>query len=308
MIGSRLWVANLDADLELAKPNGYQTSTALLRQMAEQKVRLAGLTLGEPLLEIGAGATAPAGFFRTLSSSSKRPVDEGVVVCWCPTPSALRQIRALGIRPPAAPSLEVLCAVNDRRFQMSWAAPELERVFVEPGDDDDTQSPSGSARGWRYKRPHGWAGRGQRVIEGARSADDERWLRASRRTGYLRERHVQVIDEWCQHGYVDAEELLVGSPTRQICDRFGRVEQIMRERPELDYARALERAVVDVGEALRERGYFGPFGVDGFSYLTRAGCAFNPISDINARFTLGWSIGMGEIRERALSRLHHQGR
>ena len=54
-------------------------------------------------------------------------------------------------------------------------------------------------------------------------------------------------------------------------------------------------------ESLRSIGYFGPFGIDAFVFRSERGEHLNPLSDLNARFTLGWSTGMGEKREEALT-------
>jgi predicted ATP-grasp superfamily ATP-dependent carboligase len=50
-------------------------------------------------------------------------------------------------------------------------------------------------------------------------------------------------------------------------------------------------------EEILRVGYFGPFGID---VLVVDGQA--RLIDLNPRFTLGWSIGMGELRTEAIDR------
>ena len=58
-------------------------------------------------------------------------------------------------------------------------------------------------------------------------------------------------------------------------------------------------------EAARERGFFGPCGVDGFTYSDDTGALkLRSVSEFNARFTAGW-VGLG-VLERALATLSPQ--
>ena len=43
-----------------------------------------------------------------------------------------------------------------------------------------------------------------------------------------------------------------------------------------------------MAEALRSVGYFGPFGVDAYRWTG----GFVACCDVNARYTMGWSVGM----------------
>ena len=48
--------------------------------------------------------------------------------------------------------------------------------------------------------------------------------------------------------------------------------------------------------ALREAGYFGPFGIDAFRWLDVNGARrWNPRGEINARYSMGFSIGFEAI-------------
>jgi hypothetical protein len=47
---------------------------------------------------------------------------------------------------------------------------------------------------------------------------------------------------------------------------------------------------------LRDHGYFGPFGIDGFRWRWAGRTGLRPRCEINARYTIGWAIGMGDRR------------
>jgi hypothetical protein len=53
------------------------------------------------------------------------------------------------------------------------------------------------------------------------------------------------------------------------------------------FARDLETETQRVGARLHAAGYFGPFGVDAFIYEG----GFQPRSEINARFSMGFPVG-----------------
>jgi hypothetical protein len=89
----------------------------------------------------------------------------------------------------------------------------------------------------------------------------------------------------------------VGVPVRQSCDARG---AWLASEP-LSSASAAESEVGPelVGEAkhvavaLAEAGYFGPFGVDAFSYRGADGATcFQRRSEVNARYSMGFAIGL----------------
>ena len=49
-----------------------------------------------------------------------------------------------------------------------------------------------------------------------------------------------------------------------------------------------------IAEALAAEGYFGPFGVDAFTFIGADGAnSLQPRSEINARYSMGFVVGMG---------------
>lgn len=291
---SRAWLANLDADLELAKPGSYQTPKVLLRQIRAQREALASLLQGEALLDVAARQAPPP----SVS-----------VVCWCPTPSALIWLAKRGCKTGPAPHVQALREVNDRFFTLQFADGPPERRAVLHASQLEFLSVEQGLRAWRLKRRFGFAGKGQRVIRAAPTADDTRWLSDSLRTGGLiAEPEFDVIAEFSRHGYVDHAGLLLGELCRQRCDAHGQVASVERAEGTLsDLDRAaqghLDRAMPLLAERLQAHGYFGPFGMDIFAYRAAQGIGWSLFSDVNARFSLGWSTGMGALREQALARL-----
>jgi hypothetical protein len=62
--------------------------------------------------------------------------------------------------------------------------------------------------------------------------------------------------------------------------------------------RALLRSAEHAAGALSDAGYFGPFGVDAYFWRTTSGTPrFNPLGELNARYTMGFSVGMSPARE-----------
>jgi hypothetical protein len=156
------------------------------------------------------------------------------------------------------------------------------------------------------KRPFGFAGRGRlRVTGGVHRGDAaaERWIEASLATGegLQVEPWVERAGDFALHGYISAGgEPTLGHPTSQRCDaggawiasdRAGEAEISALERT------ALTHAAAEAADALAAAGYFGPFGVDAFRWRDPGGALhFNPRCEINARYSMGWAVGMGTRR------------
>lgn len=317
---SRTWWLNLDAERELAEPSARATPSRLLEQMAEHARRFApSLCLDDPYV-LPEGRRDPPGL-------------AGPLLIWCPTPGALHAAGAAGYRAPKAPTLAVLQRVNDRRFAWELGRSDVVRDVVDRLQGRYPSSREFEARRWpcltaadalarcatahgavgpvRLKRRFGFAGKGQRRVGGwpdsSPDPETERWLQgAAGRGGFLLEPEVEIDVEVSTHGLVTEEQLLLGEPCLQRCDSFGAPLSIERAEPgslpELldEGVRAAARAV---GSALRDGGYFGPFGIDSRTFRWRGEPGVHLIGDLNARFTMGWSTGMGPLRESALQLL-----
>lgn len=178
------------------------------------------------------------------------------------------------------------------RFVTTWG--EAAALLASP-------SPSGA---WLLKRAFGFAGRGKRRLPpGPVQAADRAWIEASLAPGAglsIEPLVARTLDVGL-HGFLSREgALTLGEATVQEVDAGGIWRGSARAAAgalEPNELRALREAAEESGAALREAGYFGPFGVDAFRWTDAAGEArFNARCEINARYSMGWAIGMGEAR------------
>jgi phosphoribosylaminoimidazole carboxylase (NCAIR synthetase) len=222
---------------------------------------------------------------------------------WCPTPRALAAIARAGARVPAAPPIEVIRRVNHRRFCADLGQTLPGACYVTSRAElDETLATRDVV--WVLKRPFGFAGRGRLRVTGDRAdAAAQRWIDASLAAGegLQVEPWVERAGDFALHGYVSATgEPTLGEPTSQRCDasgawiaseRAGEGALSTRERA------ALTIAAAEAAEALAAAGYCGPFGVDAFRFRDAGGALhFNPRCEINARYSMGWALGMGTRR------------
>lgn len=281
------WLLNLDAELELAAPRHYAPSPLLAARIDALIPRLTQLlTHHDRVL----GRDLP-------------PYEAGEVLAFCPTPTALARIASAGLVAPDAPSLSVLQQVNSRAFcaALGQSLPgaqyvrdlaTLQQLLLGPWP----------ARGWLLKRDFGFAGRERRRV--LTLPLDPSSLGFARRS-FERGEGLQV-EPWCEpthdfalHGYVfRTGRVLLGEPVVQHNDARGSwVHTRAVLAGELaDHERAAQRDATDAaGRALARAGYFGPFGTDAFRFVAPGGqTAFQPRSEINARFSMGYPRGLLE--------------
>lgn len=225
--------------------------------------------------------------------------------CWCPTPSALSALRAVGVEPPLSPSFDVLRRVNDKRFAARLTCNVADTFVV---DDEDAWSAFLESREpnrtWLLKRAFGFAGRGQVVAHDSdlESEPMMRWVRAAVRgaAGFVVEPFASRILDVALHGHLSRSGVLeLGEPIVSSIGAARAWASSRRAREgELHGAEisALCEAIEGAAGALVREGYFGPFGIDGFRHSAGDGEAFVPICDLNARYSMAWAIGMGEKR------------
>lgn len=285
----RVWVLNLDAELELASAGPYQARQALARTLAPfiERARVL-LAPGDRLLdELGPlpPATTPQG------------------ACWCPTPSALRRLSRAGMALPPSPSLSVLQQVNQRSFYLGLGGGAPGASYFNDAASLFAALESRGSALWLFKRRFGFAGRGQRRLSRELSADDRRWLADSlRQGGLLGEPWLEIEREVCLHGVVEpGAPLRLGRPCWQHTDAQRAWRGSTRVRPgELtaEAEHALLASAEHAAGALSDAGYFGPFGVDAYFWRTPSGASrFNPLGELNARYTMGFSVGMSSAPE-----------
>lgn len=293
-MSARAWFLNFDADDELADPSARTPSRASrdrARALAAEPSVRALLAPGDVI----------------VPDSSPDLVDRSGLEgrAWCPTPRALAALARFGATLPDAPSPAILRRVNHRRFsfdlgralpRVRWARTRAE-VLTALADP----SPTGL---WLMRRPFGFAGRGKlRVDPARRDAAIDRWIDASlaRGDGLEIAPWVERLADFGLHGHLSREGALVlGEPTVQRCDDAGVWMESARATPgeiEAIERDALTDAARESARALLLAGYHGPFGVDAFRYRDERGePRFEPRCEINARYSMGWSVGMGDRR------------
>jgi hypothetical protein len=133
--------------------------------------------------------------------------------------------------------------------------------------------------------------------------DARSWIEAS-----LRHSGALVVEPWVEriadfglHGYLSATgTVTLGEPTLQVMTEDGAWLESRRVRSgELgrDEAYSFAMTAQAAGDALARAGYFGPFGIDAFRWRDENGKPhWNPRCEINARYSMGWAIGMGHVR------------
>lgn len=284
------WVLNFDADLELARPGAITPTDARRARMVELVEKVRGLMVEGDIVLDGA---APNAGMRYLGNA------------FCPTPSALKKLAAMGARVPPFPTLDVLRRVNHRRFSAELGPP-LEGLLEIRSDVELQQGLARHApRGyWLLKKPFGFSGQGQlRVGEGSVPDVAAAFVKSTFRDAeslWMEPWHERVLDV-SLHGYLSLEnELTLGDVIVSEIDERGAWKGSRRADEgelSLEETIALEDAAKRGAHALRKAGYFGPFNVDAFRYRQPdGGTAFHPACEINARYTMAWALGMGRRR------------
>ena len=109
---------------------------------------------------------------------------------------------------------------------------------------------------------------------------------------------MERLGDFALHGHVSRSGAVVlGEPTRQECDEtgawLGSTRGAASDLTSGERAALFEQAHL-AAAALHEARYFGPFGIDAFTWIDNAGRKrLLPRCEINARFSMGWAIGMG---------------
>lgn len=280
MASGTAWWLNLDAERELANPDGYRPDPRIQARIRERIPQLSSL-LGSHGRVIG-----------------EHPIDPGQKAqAWCPTPTALHGIAEAGLTPPPHPPLEVLQRVNHRGFcaSLGQTLPGAQHVDDMHALEACILQPSATGD-WVIKGPFGFAGRDRRrAIGGQLDASTEGFAR-----GVLARGETLQVEPWMPrvadvaiHAWLEPSgRVHLAAPIAQHCDSQGRYQSSAGPAEGALPARlveALRREALHVGKALRDAGYFGPFGVDAYTYLDAArSLCFNPRSEINARFTMGY--------------------
>ncbi len=280
MTTRRAWVLNLDAELEL---EGITPPERMRESLAAAQARLAAMLPPDDVVV----DRDPDAVARGLEGRA-----------WCPTTSALARLARAGARVPDAPPMRVLREVNERGLAFAVAHLDGARRCVDEREALDAVARPGR---WLVKRGLSFAGRGQRRIDAGRASETDRaWIRKSMRHGALYvEPRVAIELEVALHGLLARDGGLErGVPTVQVVQDGAWRESRRASAGELtdDELATLSAGFDDTARALRDAGYFGPFGIDAFRYHADDGPRFHALGEINARYTMAWGTGMGGFR------------
>jgi len=294
----RLWVFNLDAELELAREGGgpYETPLPVRRALATAVPHARRLMASDDLCLDPDPSAPPGALTDPLGAPREPPREAPLGAAWCPTPSALRRLARAGARLLPSPGLEVLRRVIHRRFYLELGGGAPGARFV--SDEAELSATLAEIRGpWLFKRAYGFAGRGQRRIGSAPPADDRRWLGDGlRQGGLVAEPWLELTLELSLHGLLDERgRVALGHVCVQQTDAHRAWLATRRAEPdelEPGHVAALRERAEAVAAALSLAGYFGPFGIDAYLYRSSSGgLALNPLGELNARYTMGFPIG-----------------
>jgi hypothetical protein len=282
---TRAWLLNLDAEDEVDPTRRQSDPLAAVARRPALVEQLRGLVpAGEAVID----REGPA------SLAGVR------VLTWCPTPAARALVAKRGGRLDG-PGIEVLRRTLSRALSASIGLSLEASSFVDDPDGAVTKilgvSPTGA---WLARRAYGFAGRGRRVIGSAPNDLDRAFVvRAAREGGVLVEPLVERAADFGMHGYVDERGLVLGDPTSTRVDAAGvwrSTERAAHDELSRGERDALRGEIERAARALLDAGHRGPFGIDAYRYRLGGELRFNPRCEVNARYSMGWAVGMGDRR------------
>ncbi len=276
-----VFVLNLDGEDELREGPAYRTPPSVARRALSFVPRL-GALVGDALVVVP-GLPLPA------------PIPGARARLFSQTPGAVAAALAVTGRAPRHPAVDVMRRVASRRFHAALGQ-TLGGAFVTSAEA------LGALVGGRRlvaKRALSFAGRGHVFLDpepdpGA-LARLRGWIASD--GGVQVEPWVRRVDDLSIHGFVCEDgALALGEPVRSQVDARG----VWRGTEPLGGATEHEPRLRDearrVGAALHDEGYFGPFGVDAFTWSGDDGatrlCAR---CEVNPRYSMGWALGMGSV-------------
>ena len=289
-----VWVLNLDAEDELAALRAGRRFVPSPDAPGSPRAR-ARRRLARALRRLD-GARLPG----------DGRVRGGVGRAWMPTPSAIEALVAAGVAPPAAPSPRALIAANARETARGLALPPelalpsgatapdldaLRRSLARPGV---ARAPGvGRAPAWVVRPSLTSAGRARLIVDAGAPLDAgiHRFAASHLAAGPLDVAPlVDIARELTLHGWLGEDgRLQAGRPLVQ--DARGGAWRRSRAEPTLpaEVIARLRLGLESAAAALRDAGYFGPFGIDACEWRDGDGrIRLHAPMEINARFTMGW--------------------
>lgn len=289
---SRVWLLNLDADREMERPLGYVPTVSMVAGMSAWRASLRASLCGLQDYVLDEDDV-----------SALNPQDHEASA-WCPTPTALKRIEQGGWHLPEHPSFDVVRRVNHRRFCAELGQTLDQAAFLSEWDHISAHvGPETQSGWWLLKRPFSFSGKGRRRVRcGRLEASDRAWIDASlkRGDGLQVEPWVERDGDFVIHGRIEKTGVMqLGPVCVQVCDARGAWQQTT-PLADGELSSVEQRELIELAEAtasaLSSAGYFGPFGIDSYRYRDGRALRMNPRSEINARYTMGWAVGMASAR------------
>ncbi len=284
---ARLFLLNFDAEYELEGGARYVASQAMRTRLLELEKNFRSSIATDDLM-----------WSYAIENSAPRLDHEHEIRLWCATEQAQAAARnLLAAETLPLPAGDIVRAVNHRRF--AWELCQ----HLSPNEMPnalwvDELSPLQSIVGcleqqrgqtWVAKRAFAVAGRGQRKLRDGLSPEDLAWIDASRANGFVLEPLREIDKEFSTHGWI-AEDGRVILGRMSVCEGTHGAFASSRIAVSTDLSfhqrQKLGEVAHQVGSALFARGYFGPYGVD--AYLASGRSRLRTLSEINARFCMGW--------------------
>jgi phosphoribosylaminoimidazole carboxylase (NCAIR synthetase) len=204
-------------------------------------------------------------------------------------------LAAGGIAPEPHPEVTVLRRVNHRLFahELGGGLPHQQYLRERAPIEALLRR---AERPWLLKRPLAFAGRGQLRFYGPISDKQWSWLDVSlEQDGVIVEPLVSPKLELSLHGFVwPGGRFELGRICVQQVSERGVFRGVrLAEAGELSPAESegLFAQGERVAHALHGAGYFGPFGLDAYRYEAEGKIGFCALSEINARYTMGFVTG-----------------
>ncbi len=303
---SALWWFDFDAERELELwPRPYTPARPSARTPQVLAAARQLFTSGDHLLE---DALGPKGRLDPRFS-------EFEARAWCATPAASARFAAVGAARLPAPDPALLRHIASRRAhaEMGYALPA---AFWAAGPHDLVRAGDHGVRGamgpraWIAKRGFTSSGRGiRRFVRGLDTDQlvrgDAEWIEASWAWGGLEFAPLLALEaEYSRHAWVSVEGAIeVGRTVLCAVDARGQwcgAHAARNVDPAID--KALGAEVERVARALAVAGYFGPVGIDAFTWKSPAGFELCARSEVHGRYSLGFAVGFGQVDEVARER------
>lgn len=292
-----VWILNLDAEEEWAHERAHPDQIYVRSPKLEAVLRAKRRPLLTHLVQpqdwvwpSEHGRVAPAGTR---------------AIAWSPTRSAERIARERGWVWEDRFPTSLLPEVQDKAFWASWTEraglPGPCRAVVTSWDELAAAWSPSAATPWRLRRPLGAAGRhAQLVTDPEPDARTRAWIDASFAQGALiAEPQQNLAWEASTCGWIDQNSQVLVFPTRhQNVDAQGAwlsAGSLLHADEPPNCVKDLQKAARLVGAQLAQRGYRGPFSVDGFAYRRADGSlGLQAAGDINARWTMAFGPALVE--------------